>query len=835
LIYGCGETWLFDCNLCGLHNIFTNKEICMKNKWPPHIIAAGAYALFIALWLACASTPEASSARSQPALSNAKAYWERGLENQKNGKYQLAIEDYTDVIRLVPDLADAYNNRAWIYAWYLKTNFDQAIADANQALKLKPNKANYLDTRGWAYLGKGDYDRAIADFNAALRISPSLESSINGIAKARQEQAAPQQQPSKAAPQSAQPPVLYWTGDGGKGLSLAVLEPTGKGLAAQEQWMLPLIQGSLTGDFNRYSAMTIVDRQNLEKILAEQSQSLSGNYSENDYISIGRLTNARLILTGSIAKTANTFMLELSVADAESGERKASYPPKSVSPASVENLSAIKEAAADLLEQLGVTLTDRSLQALKNPVAITVVQGQAALAAPAAQTAQPQAVQAQVSDAQAQLAEVQAQIALSKGIAAQKQGTTVEALSYFIQAANYNPAMAEATSRMNILNANISSGNIGVDTRNEIAWRRQWVARLQEAETFFANYVKAPQPYNLVYSTDIQKGSINWQNETITLSFVMWLRPVNEDAWLGPINGVISAVKRGLEATGKASAWGLYGPRGSDMYNNFAVVAEIVNDKGTSIGRQTVNVSYGYEVDGGIITQFRRWDGTVSSSVKADDITDTLSIRIVSIDGITAENATRQKSISVMPEAAYYQMFVDRGAAEAAAAKASAGTLRVGDCGPGGGFIFYDKGRYADGWRYLEAAPVDILQKAAWGSLSDVTGTKTEIGSGKRNTELIIAALNANGETGNAAQLCRSSSISGYNDWFLPSKDELDLMSKNLKQKGLGGFGNSYYWSSSQYRSFSAWAQRLSDGRQSSSYNGRDEPNMCLIRAVRAF
>jgi hypothetical protein len=364
-------------------------------------------------------------------------------------------------------------------------------------------------------------------------------------------------QPAQIKPPPPPPtPPQYWTGDGGKGLSLAVLEPTGKGLAAQEQWMLPLIQGSLTGDFNRYSAMTIVDRQNLEKILAEQSQSLSGNYSDDDYIRIGRLTNAKLILTGSIAKTANTFMLELSVADAESGERKASYPPKSVSPASVENLSAIKEAAADLLEQLGVTLTDRSLQSLKNPVAITVVQGQAVLAAAAVQTGQDQtqAVQAQISDAQAQLAEVQAQIALSKGIAAQKQGTTVEALSYFIQAANYNPAMTEVTSRMNILNANISSGNIGADTRNEIAWRKQWVARLQETETFFANYVKNnQQSYYLVYWPYIEKGSINWKDETITLSFEMDLVP--EAAWEAPVNGVIDAGKSGFRSTGKAQAW----------------------------------------------------------------------------------------------------------------------------------------------------------------------------------------------------------------------------------------------------------------------------------------
>jgi hypothetical protein len=62
---------------------------------------------------------------------------------------------------------------------------------------------------------------------------------------------------------------VYFTGNGGKGFTLAVLEPTGKELPEAERYLLPLVQGSITGDFNKYSAMTIIDRQNLDKILAE--------------------------------------------------------------------------------------------------------------------------------------------------------------------------------------------------------------------------------------------------------------------------------------------------------------------------------------------------------------------------------------------------------------------------------------------------------------------------------------------------------------------------------------------------------------------------------------
>jgi hypothetical protein len=77
-------------------------------------------------------------------------------------------------------------------------------------------------------------------------------------------------------------------------------------------------------------------------------------------------------------------------------------------------------------------------------------------------------------------------------------------------------------------------------------------------------------------------------------------------------------------------------------------------------------------------------------------------------------------------------------------------------------------------------------------------------------------------------------SFDGYDDWFLPSKDELDLMYKNLKQKGLGDFGGSSYWSSSQSNyDYRPWSQRFSDGSQDGNLYSRTNP--FLVRAVRAF
>jgi hypothetical protein len=160
-------------------------------------------------------------------------------------------------------------------------------------------------------------------------------------------------------------------------------------------------------------------------------------------------------------------------------------------------------------------------------------------------------------------------------------------------------------------------------------------------------------------------------------------------------------------------------------------------------------------------------------------------------------------------------------------------TYKIGDTGPAGGIIFYDKGNTADGWRYLEAAPTDSEFTAEWGGRGkNIPGTMTAVGSGKLNTQIIVDKLKGYGETSRAAQRCAALDINGYKDWFLSSKDELDLMYKNLKRIGLGNFGNGWYWSSSQLADYSAWNQSFRDGFQRNT----DHKNSTYsVRAIRAF
>jgi hypothetical protein len=81
-----------------------------------------------------------------------------------------------------------------------------------------------------------------------------------------------------------------------------------------------------------------------------------------------------------------------------------------------------------------------------------------------------------------------------------------------------------------------------------------------------------------------------------------------------------------------------------------------------------------------------------------------------------------------------------------------------------------------------------------------------------------------------AKTACDELILNGYSDWHLPSKEELNALYVNLKQSGVGGFADEYYWSSTKSNSGNVWAQSFYSGSQ--YYNLDFEHN---FRAVRAF
>ena len=120
------------------------------------------------------------------------------------------------------------------------------------------------------------------------------------------------------------------------------------------------------------------------------------------------------------------------------------------------------------------------------------------------------------------------------------------------------------------------------------------------------------------------------------------------------------------------------------------------------------------------------------------------------------------------------------------------------DAGPAGGILFYDKGSYSDGWRYMEAAPVNVGAGHAWSPKAyyvNIPGAfGTGIGPGLDNS---LAIENAFGSGTYLAKDCLDYSLNGYSDWFMPS----DTEAANVIWYVLGASYSSlaYFVSSTQY------------------------------------
>ena len=140
----------------------------------------------------------------------------------------------------------------------------------------------------------------------------------------------------------------------------------------------------------------------------------------------------------------------------------------------------------------------------------------------------------------------------------------------------------------------------------------------------------------------------------------------------------------------------------------------------------------------------------------------------------------------------------------------------------GGGIIFYIDGTGQHG---LIAATSDQSSGAAWCLAPElIGGTSTAIGSGQTNTTAIVTKC-----TSSAAYICDILVLNGYNDWFLPSKDELHQL--YLQRNLVGGFADDYYWSSSEYDLNDAWSHHFQIGFQGNLV----KYNTYYLRAVRSF
>ncbi|PYK12325.1 MAG: hypothetical protein DME65_04345 [Verrucomicrobia bacterium] len=95
-------------------------------------------------------------------------YQQRGYAAATNQQFQDAINDYGEAIKLTPQDVRVYEQRA---AVEMKLqDYDKALVDYSEVIKLKPNEVRYLNYRAYIYELKKDVKNSMADTDKVLKL-----------------------------------------------------------------------------------------------------------------------------------------------------------------------------------------------------------------------------------------------------------------------------------------------------------------------------------------------------------------------------------------------------------------------------------------------------------------------------------------------------------------------------------------------------------------------------------------------------------------------------------------------------------------------------------------
>lgn len=283
--------------------------------------------------------------------------------------------------------------------------------------------------------------------------------------------------------------------------AIAVPAPKTVNIDSEGAWIPLFIQGVITSNFQQYSGLTVIDRQNTDMIKAEQKLGENAVYSEEDALQLGKLTHARFIVTGNITKKASSYALIFNITDAETGETKAAASVPNCLASALENGEAANKISYELMTGYGIKLSKDAIAALTKSTELMT-------------------------------SEVQAQASVAKGILAERSGSNIEALTYYVQAQKNNSKLPEAAKLMQNMTSVVSAGNFSARAKNLIQLRKDWKKLLSEA----GKYVDSVKPeFELRYFSDIKPGEINYKTNSMTITLsAPYLRQINnsEDIYL---------------------------------------------------------------------------------------------------------------------------------------------------------------------------------------------------------------------------------------------------------------------------------------------------------------
>src|SRR5258708_16457265 len=133
----------------------------------PVWITAAAVRLALVCIMGFYASSRASAADATAAFTEA---FKRAEHDMDAKQYDKAIADYTEAIRLKPDYADAHYNRG--NAYYYLQQYDEAVADYSEVIRLKPDYADAYYNRGDAYVDLRQHDKSVPAYTYVIRLKP---------------------------------------------------------------------------------------------------------------------------------------------------------------------------------------------------------------------------------------------------------------------------------------------------------------------------------------------------------------------------------------------------------------------------------------------------------------------------------------------------------------------------------------------------------------------------------------------------------------------------------------------------------------------------------------
>jgi hypothetical protein len=424
----------------------------------------------------------------------------------------------------------------------------------------------------------------------------------------------------------------YWTGTGGKDMSLAFMEPIPHGLLTEDQTLPGLVKGYFYTNMVKYSDIRIPNREYRETL--EQEAELNNKGSVRD---IGETFGVDYVLTGDITRTSSTFTLNIQITRVEGAGVIAGHS-GTYTKQQIIDKTAVNKATLDLLGQMRITLTALAREEL----------GQAAAQ--------------QVIDTETSFADMMRSL---------RDRDSIAAPFYANQAAEIDPSLREMANRISIISTDIRTGNIGQDMRNDLQWGKEWEAQLVKTEQFFDTWFKTfNQPYTLIYTPEVQTGTIDTINRTDGtnwVSFTVELREMSN--WTNPVLKTVNDVWRDLNATGRKTAWGFADwPRSRRSNVNpftngskrLTIVVELLNEQQKVIGQQTFTEqgswSFSFNQNVGI-EKFDSWGEDAKTitfpAVKLADWTDKMTLRFTTVNNVPVADASKNGVLLITTRALY--------------------------------------------------------------------------------------------------------------------------------------------------------------------------------------